>query len=158
MWNTACSIYPFLYQFKIPKCILYRFHLLWCGMLSWLFQLLHSIRCIIHWQSQSTPYFCYVGSMHLKPLLFPNIILNHRICNFFFWFILLCLFCNIIQRNLVFTLTKLHFYIDMSIWFFVRKKNNRLHVHTRRKHIHRSHLRHLIPPLAQILHIPRQRR
>lgn len=118
--------YIYLYYPKILQRILYHFYFLRCRMFPRLLQFFYRIRSIIHRQSQASFYLCYIGSMHFKPILFLNVILNHRICNFFLWSILFCSFCNAVKRNLLFALAKLHFYVDMSLGFKFGHKYYRL--------------------------------
>lgn len=47
-------------------------------------------------------------------------------------------FCYIIKRNFSLTLTKLNFYVDMSVWLFVGKQYYRLHMSRCRSNIHGS--------------------
>ena len=56
-------------------------------------------------------------------------LLNHLVCNSLFWLVRFGSLGDIIQRYFALTFTKLDFYVDMSIRFFVGKQYYRLHMH-----------------------------
>ena len=73
--------------------------------------------------------------MYLETVFRFYLPLNHIICNSLFRFVRLGSFSDIIQRYFSLTFTKLHFYVDMSVRFFVGKQYYRLHMSIKLKHI-----------------------
>ena len=55
------------------------------------------------------------------------VLLYHFVGHSFFGLIAFGSFSDIIKRNFSLTLTKLNFYVDMSVWLFVGKQYYRLH-------------------------------
>ena len=117
------------------QCILYRFHFFRCRMFPRLFQFFYRIRSVIHRQAQTSLYLCYISSMYLEAIFRFYVLLNHLVCNSLFWLVRFGSLCDIIQRYFALTFTKLDFYVDMSIRFFVGKQYYRLDVNTKSKHI-----------------------
>ena len=120
---------------KMLQCILYRFHFFRCRMFPQLFQFFYRIRSVIHRQAQTSLYLCYISSMYLEAIFRFYVLLNHLVCNSLFWLVRFSSLCDIIQRYFTLTFTKLNFYVDMSIRFFVGKQYYRLNVSTNSNHI-----------------------
>ena len=117
-----------LNHFKILQCILYRFHFLRCRMLPRLFQFFYRIRSIIHWQAQISLYLCDICGMYLEAVFCFYVLLYHFVGHSFLGLVFFGSFNDIIKRNFSLTLTKLNFYVDMSVWLFVGKQYNCLHM------------------------------
>ena len=117
-----------LNHLKMLQCILYRFHFLRCRMLPRLFQFLYRIRSIIHWQAQISLYLCNICGMYFEAVFSFYILLYHFVGHSLFWLVHFCSFSNIIKRNFSLALTKLDFYVEMSVWLFVGKQYYRLHM------------------------------
>lgn len=64
--------------------------------------------------------------MYLEAVFRFYVLLNHFIGYSFFGFIIFGSFGNIVKRNFAIAITKLNFYVDMSVWLFVGKQYNRL--------------------------------
>ena len=92
--------------------------------------------------------------MYFEAIFFFYVLLNHFIGNSLFGFVTLRSFCNLIQRYFALTFTKLDFYIDMSIWFFVGKQYNRLNMTSMREHVNRIHYLTTIANFCKILDVP----
>ncbi len=117
-----------LNHFKMLQCILYRFHFLHRRMLPRLLQFLHCIRSIIHRQAQISFYLCDICGMYFETVFSFYVLLYHFVGHSFFGLIFFGSFSDIIKRNFSLTLTKLNFYVDMSVWLFVGKQYYRLHM------------------------------
>ena len=65
--------------------------------------------------------------MYLEAVFSFYVLLYHFVGHSFFGLIFFGSFSDIIKRNFSLTLTKLNFYIDMSVWLFVGKQYNRLY-------------------------------
>ena len=111
---------------KMLQCILYRFHFLRCRMLPRLFQFFYRIRSIIHWQAQISFYLCDICGMYFEAVFSFYVLLYHFVGHSFLGLVLFGSFSDIIKRNFSLTLTKLNFYVDMSVWLFVGKQYYRL--------------------------------
>ena len=97
-------------------------------MLLRLFQFFHCIRGIIHWQAQTSFYFCYISSMYLEAIFRLYVFLYHFVGNSLFRLVRLGSFSDIIKRHFALSLAKLHFYTDCAVRFFVGKQYYRLHM------------------------------
>ena len=117
------------------QCILYRFHFLRCRMFPRLFQFFYRIRSIIHRQAQISFYLCDICGMYFEAVFSFYVLLYHFVGHSFFGLIAFGSFSDIIKRNFSLTLTKLNFYVDMSVWLFVGKQYYRLDVSIKLKHI-----------------------
>lgn len=53
--------------------------------------------------------------MYFKSIFLLNILLDHFICYFRFWLIILCTLSNLIQRHFSFTVPKFNFHIYNTI-------------------------------------------
>lgn len=120
---------------KILQRILYCFHFFRCRMFPGMFQFFYCIRGVIHRQAQTSLYLCYISSMYFETIFSFYVFLYHFVCNSLFRLVRLGSLCDIIQRYFTFTFTKLDFYVDMSIRFFVGKQYYRLDVNTKLEHI-----------------------
>ena len=67
--------------------------------------------------------------MYFEAVFSFYVLLYHFVGHSFFGLIAFGSFSDIIKRNFSLTLTKLNFYVDMSVWLFVGKQNYRLHMH-----------------------------
>ena len=101
--------------------ILYCFHFLRCRMLPRLFQFFYRIRSIIHRQSQISLYLCDICGMYFEAVFSFYVLLYHFVGHSLFGLVAFCSLSNIIKRNFSLTLTKLNFYVDMSVWLFCGK-------------------------------------
>ena len=111
---------------KMPQCIFDSFHFLRCRMFPGMFQFFYCIRSVIHRQAQIPLYLCDICGMYLKAVFRFYVLLNHLVCNSLFWLVRFGSLSDIIQRYFALTFTKLDFYVDMSIRFFVGKQYYRL--------------------------------
>ena len=66
--------------------------------------------------------------MYLEAVFSFYVLLYHFVGHSFFRLIAFGSFSDIIKRNFSLTLTKLNFYIDISVWLFVGKQYYRLDV------------------------------
>ena len=64
--------------------------------------------------------------MYLEAIFSFYVLLYHFVGHSFFGLIFFGSFSDIIKRNFSLTLTKLNFYVDMSVWLFVGKQYYRL--------------------------------
>ena len=124
-----------LYHCKITKCIFDCFYLFWCRMFPRLFQFFYRIRSIIHRQSQISLYLCDIRGMYLEAVFCFYVLLYHFVGHSFPGLVFFGSFSDIIKRIFSLTLTKLNFYVDMSVWLFVGKQYYRLDVSIKLKHI-----------------------
>ena len=62
--------------------------------------------------------------MYFEAVFSFYVLLYHFVGHSFFGLIAFRSFSDIIKRNFSLTLTKLNFYIDMSVWLFVGKQYN----------------------------------
>ena len=104
---------------KMLEGIFNCFHFLHRRMLPRLLQFLHCIRSIIHRQAQISFYLCDICGMYFETVFSFYVLLYHFVGHSFFGLIAFGSFSDIIKRNFSLTLTKLNFYIDMSVWLFV---------------------------------------
>ena len=164
MWNFVCKnkritisndTLMILDNLKILQCIFDSFHFLRCRMFPRLFQFFYRIRSVIHRQAQTSLYLCYISSMYLETIFSFYVFLYLFVCNSLFRLVRFGSLYDIIQRYFSLTLTKLNFYVDMSVWLFVGKQYYRLdmcryyYVNTIRqpRHLHRNTiLRHYVKP------------
>ena len=68
--------------------------------------------------------------MYFEAVFSFYVLLYHFVGHSFFGLIAFGSFSDIIKRNFSLTLTKLNFYVDMSVWLFVGKQYYRLIVST----------------------------
>lgn len=120
---------------KMLEGIFNCFHFLHRRMLPRLLQFLHCIRSIIHRQAQISFYLCDICGMYFEAVFSFYVLLYHFVGHSFFGLIAFGSFSDIIKRNFSLTLTKLNFYVDMSVWLFVGKQYYRLDVSIKLKHI-----------------------
>ena len=66
--------------------------------------------------------------MYFEAVFSFYVLLYHFVGHSFFGLIAFRSFSNIIKWNFSLTLAKLNFYVDMSVWLFVGKQYNRLHM------------------------------
>lgn len=137
MWNFVCKnkritisndTLMILDNLKILQCIFDSFHFLRCRMFPRLFQFFYRIRSVIHRQAQTSLYLCYISSMYLETIFSFYVFLYLFVCNSLFRLVRFGSLYDIIQRYFSLTLTKLNFYVDMSVWLFVGKQYYRLNV------------------------------
>ena len=64
--------------------------------------------------------------MYLEAVFCFYVLLYHFVGHSFLGLVFFGSFSDIIKRNFSLTLTKLNFYIDMSVWLFVGKQYYRL--------------------------------
>ena len=64
--------------------------------------------------------------MYLEAVFRFYVLLNHFVGHSFLGLVFFGSFSDIIKRNFSLTLTKLNFYVDMSVWLFVGKQYYRL--------------------------------
>ena len=135
MWNFVCKnkritisndTLMVLDNLKILQCSFDSFHFLRCRMFPRLFQFFYRIRSVIHRQAQTSLYLCYISSMYLETIFSFYVFLYLFVCNSLFRLVRFGSLCDIIQRYFALTFTKLDFYVDMSIRFFVGKQYYRL--------------------------------
>ena len=119
----------------MPQCIFYCFYFFCRRMFPRLFQFFHRIGSVIHRQAQTSLYLCYISSMYLEAIFRFYVLLNHLVCNSLFWLVRFGSLGDIIQRYFALTFTKLDFYVDMSIRFFVGKQYYRLDLCTNLRYI-----------------------
>ena len=60
--------------------------------------------------------------MYFEAIFSFYILLYHFVGHSLFGLVVFCSFSNIIKRNFAFTLAKLNFYVDMSVWLFVERR------------------------------------
>jgi hypothetical protein len=94
-----------------------------------LFQFFYRIRSVIHRQAQTSLYLCYISSMYLETIFSFYVFLYLFVCNSLFRLVRFGSLYDIIQRYFSLTLTKLNFYVDMSVWLFVGKQYYRLNMY-----------------------------
>ncbi len=144
MWNFVCKnkritisndTLMILDNLKTLQCIFDSFHFLRCRMFPRLFQFFYRIRSVIHRQAQTSLYLCYISSMYLETIFSFYVFLYLFVCNSLFRLVRFGSLYDIIQRYFSLTLTKLNFYVDMSVWLFVGKQYYRLDVSIKLKHI-----------------------
>ena len=68
-----------LNNLKMFQSIFNCFYLFRRRMLPRLFQFLHCIRCIIHWQTQTPLYLCYISGMYLEAIFLFYVLFNHLV-------------------------------------------------------------------------------
>ena len=107
---------------KILQCIFDSFHFLRCRMFPRMFQFFYCIRIVIHRQAQTSLYLCYISSMYLEAIFSFYVFLYLFVCNSLFRLVRFGSLCDIMLRYSSLTFTKLDFYVDMSIRFFVGKQ------------------------------------
>ena len=66
--------------------------------------------------------------MYFEAVFSFYVLLYHFVGHSFFGLIAFRSFSNIIKWDFSLTLAKLNFYVDMSVWLFVGKQYNRLHM------------------------------
>lgn len=76
--------------------------------------------------------------MYFEAVFSFYVLLYHFVGHSFFGLIAFGSFSDIIKRNFSLTLTKLNFYVDMSVWLFVGKQYYRLHVPRLREQVYRA--------------------
>ena len=138
MWNFVCKnkritisndTLMILDNLKTLQCIFDSFHFLRCRMFPRLFQFFYRIRSVIHRQAQTSLYLCYISSMYLETIFSFYVFLYLFVCNSLFRLVRFGSLYDIIQRYFSLTLTKLNFYVDMSVWLFVGKQYYRLNMY-----------------------------
>ena len=66
--------------------------------------------------------------MYFEAVFSFYVLLYHFVGHSFLGLVFFGSFSDIIKRNFSLTLTKLNFYVDMSVWLFVGKQYNRLYL------------------------------
>ena len=82
--------------------------------------------------------------MYFEAIFSFYVLLYHFVGHSLFGLVVFCSFSNIIKRNFALTLAKLNFYVNMSIWFFVGKQYNSLHMRVILRHIPTNQQKNII--------------
>ena len=92
--------------------------------------------------------------MYFEAVFSFYVLLYHFVGHSLFGLVAFCSLSNIIKRNFSLTLTKLNFYVDMSVWLFVGKQYYRLNVHRLWKLINSANFLQFISVITQKSQIP----
>ena len=87
--------------------------------------------------------------MYFEAVFSFYVLLYHFVGHSLFGLVYFGSFCYVIKRNFSLTLTKLNFYVDMSVWLFVGKQYHRLNVNSGTKLIHAAGLLNLVSSINE---------